>query len=359
MVCMKQFAPIIIPACSRPLHIKKCIESLARNTYADKTDLIISVDYPPYDDMMEGYNKVVTFLSGEINGFKSVEIIFQKENLGFYDNIDFLTDLVKKRGYKTFIYSEEDLEFSPCFLEYINKGLELFENDERVFSICGYMSENSDETKSNNIEEVYAFSPWGYGTWVDRYYHIIEQITKENFGDLLAKKEIRQLACNRGDEFRFLFEATVTQPGKLAGVYNRYYNKRGELGHIDQTIGPIMCLEKMFSIHPKVNMVRNMGFDDKSGHTIICNGLVEYSKQMITEEKRFNYVLNADLVVQKNDYSNIEISYMPAKRAWMLRKMYLMNFKWVVRIVLYISYKIGKMRSYIVGYGKESYSWRL
>lgn len=52
------YYPIVIPTLNRYEHFKKCVESLARNTHADKTELIVGLDYPPSDKYMEGYLKI-------------------------------------------------------------------------------------------------------------------------------------------------------------------------------------------------------------------------------------------------------------------------------------------------------------
>ena len=40
------YYPIVIPTLNRYEHFKKCVESLARNTHADKTELIVGVRLP-------------------------------------------------------------------------------------------------------------------------------------------------------------------------------------------------------------------------------------------------------------------------------------------------------------------------
>ena len=40
------YTPILIPTLNRYNHLKRCVESLAKCTHADKTDLYIALDYP-------------------------------------------------------------------------------------------------------------------------------------------------------------------------------------------------------------------------------------------------------------------------------------------------------------------------
>ena len=50
----KSMYPILIPTLDRYEHFKKCIESLAKNTHANKTELVIGLDYPPSEKYMDG-----------------------------------------------------------------------------------------------------------------------------------------------------------------------------------------------------------------------------------------------------------------------------------------------------------------
>ena len=43
------FYPVVIPTLNRFDHFRNCVESLVRCTHADKTELIIGLDFPPYE----------------------------------------------------------------------------------------------------------------------------------------------------------------------------------------------------------------------------------------------------------------------------------------------------------------------
>ena len=80
-----QFAPVLIPTLNRYEHFKRCVESLAHCTHADKTDLFIALDYPLKDSHWKGYKKIKQYLS-EISGFKTITIIERERNFGAIDN---------------------------------------------------------------------------------------------------------------------------------------------------------------------------------------------------------------------------------------------------------------------------------
>ena len=78
-----QYAPVLIPTLNRYEHLKKCLESLSRCTWAEETEVYVALDYPPSEKYMEGWKKNKEFLEncGDM-GFKKLHLIERKENYG-------------------------------------------------------------------------------------------------------------------------------------------------------------------------------------------------------------------------------------------------------------------------------------
>lgn len=161
------YAPIIIPTLNRYEHLKRCVESLANNTDADKTELVIGLDYPPAEKYIEGYNKIKEYLP-TINGFQSVTILTTEVNLNAVGNFNRLIDYVKGKGYDSFIATEDDNEFSPNFLSYCNWALDYFREDKSVFYICAFNLIDTPNLKNNIYKYNHGFCAWGCATWMDR-----------------------------------------------------------------------------------------------------------------------------------------------------------------------------------------------
>ena len=53
---IREYAPILIPTLNRYEHFKRCVESLAKCTHAEKTELVIGLDYPPSERYQKGTN---------------------------------------------------------------------------------------------------------------------------------------------------------------------------------------------------------------------------------------------------------------------------------------------------------------
>lgn len=157
-------APVMITTLSRKSYLERALISLSKNSYAKYTDLFISVDYPPSEKYEEGYRQVCEFLKEfDFSSFKSVEVTYQRRNLGGTGNAFFLENKVRKVSDKI-ITSEEDNEFAPCFLEYMNKMLDKYQDDKRVLAICGA---STGEKFDNESEYIFskAYSPYGVGLW--------------------------------------------------------------------------------------------------------------------------------------------------------------------------------------------------
>lgn len=163
-------APIIVFAFNRPKALENTINSLLMNVESIDSDLYVFVDGPrlnkPGED--EKVNQVKEYVKG-IYGFKSLHYFFSENNKGLGDSIiQGVTKVINKYGKA--IVLEDDLVFSSNFLSYMNQGLDKYEKNEKVFSICGY----SNKVK---VPQDYKFdtyfctrsSSWGWGTWADRW----------------------------------------------------------------------------------------------------------------------------------------------------------------------------------------------
>ena len=127
------YYPVYIPTLNRYTHFKRCVESLARNTHADKTELVIGLDYPPEEKYVEGYLKIKGYIP-TINGFGKLTVFERGENYGASANSLALLEYVFTH-YDAAIATEDDNEFSPCFLDFMNKALKAYKDDEKVVSI--------------------------------------------------------------------------------------------------------------------------------------------------------------------------------------------------------------------------------
>lgn len=170
------YAPVLIPTLNRYEHLQKCLESLSKCTWADKTDVYVALDYPPSDKYVEGWKRNREFLHTCGNmGFKKIHLIERTENYGIWNpgdkgNLRCLVNEIKKQ-YDRYILSEDDNVFAPAFLEYMNKGLEMFKDDEDVICLSGYKFRFPEPFKYNEntfIRQCVDYNPWGIGEWTKK-----------------------------------------------------------------------------------------------------------------------------------------------------------------------------------------------
>ena len=265
------YAPILIPTLNRYNHLKRCVESLAKCTHADKTDLFIALDYPLKEEHWEGYRQIKEYVSS-IEGFNTITIIQRDHNYGPVENFSNAQNQIYEK-YDRIICSEDDNEFSPNFLDYINKGLDRYEDDPKIIAICGdegVFKPPVDYEQNYVIRK--GFSAWGYGTWLHRKYKTI--YTPEELKSFLKEKDMRRW-------LRFYYK-------------NHYYtilsyimNKKAIWG--DGAIAVDMIAQDTFCVYPTKSLVRNYGHDGSGVH----GGYIQdspYSKVEIDNRPTFEYI---------------------------------------------------------------------
>jgi hypothetical protein len=160
----KKLAPIALFVYNRPEHTKRTVEALAANALAAESDLVVFSDGPKNDDAVSKVEQVHSFVD-EIKGFASVRIIKRDRNMGLANSLIMgVTQVVSEYG--KIIVLEDDLVASKFFLDYMNDGLDLYDNDVEVSSINAFM--HPLEVTSTPIPESYFLSHsdcWGWGTW--------------------------------------------------------------------------------------------------------------------------------------------------------------------------------------------------
>lgn len=182
-------APVILFTYNRLTQIKKTIEALQENKWADESDLFIFSDAPKSDEEQSKVKQVREYLR-TVNRFRSVTIIEREFNYGLGNNIiDGVTEIIANYG--KVIVMEDDLIASPYFLEYMNTALDLYENDDQVISIHGYVYPVKEKLPETFFLK--GADCLGWGTW-KRGWSIFEPD-----GNILLKKLLETDQSNAFD----------------------------------------------------------------------------------------------------------------------------------------------------------------
>lgn len=279
------YAPVIIPTLNRYEHLKQCLESLERCSGAENTEVYIGLDFPPSEKYVEGWKKVDAYLceKEQKNNFQKLVVFRWETNCGILSadsNAARLRDYVVAFS-DTYIYSEDDNVFSPSFLEYINKGLELYKDDDSVFAIVGYAHPYHFKHGDNNhYRHNTDMSAWGYGIWERKSIKMTEYV---NWGRFKKDFTIRNMLKFRHHGWLRLFD------------FIHYAYHKGYIVITDGVISAYMILQDKYVITPTISKVRNIGWDE-SGNSFKrgMNGFEKiaqrHNSQTIDDAEHFDYV---------------------------------------------------------------------
>lgn len=272
MCTIKSCAPVVIPTLCRDEHFRRCIGSLAKCALADQTELVIGLDYPAKESHNEGYGKIKEYLPS-ITGFAKVTILEATKNLGAIGNTNMLKEYVFAK-YDRCIYSEDDNEFSPCFLEFMNQALDKYEDNERITSVCAYTNpQYSAGNISRKVIFIYDSSAWGIGLWKSK-----EESYKQNCLDFNKRARKISVQLKLLKYYPMLLRTVL----KMLSSGDNYGDaRRSSLNVMNDT----------YQVRPYKSMVRNWGHDGSGEH---CgNRKDKFEKAELLNDESFTLYDNA------------------------------------------------------------------
>ncbi len=259
-----KYAPIYIPTLCRDEHFIRALESLKKNGWAKYTDVYIALDYPAKESHWEGYRKICDYLeNGDFSVFGGFFVKKREKNIGSLENIDSMRDELMEK-YDRWIMAEDDIEFAPVFLEYMNKCLDLFEHDPEVFAVNGYTYPVAYKVSagSNVVKQFATVSEWGIGYWKEKYLPVRDKIQEDylrscfTYADKSGLLE-RMVHSRRCDYINYA----------LSRNNDPLYTHMTDL-----SMGIYINLNGMCVISPTLSKTRNHGFD---GTGLYC-GKIEH-----------------------------------------------------------------------------------
>lgn len=239
------------------------LKSLIANPLFKESKVFVFADGPKENASetdLEKIKEVKTKLNA-LKKFTNVNILFSETNNGLTHSIvSRITEVINKYG--KVIVIEDDLELSPGFLKYMNDGLNLYEKEEKVMHIGGYMVPH----KMNLPETFFLKTPtiWGWGTWKRAWdmYEINARILLEKLEEKFGGNFAYQLDVN----------GTYNNTKQLKDIAS------GKLDTWDIQWASSIFLHEGLCLHPKNSLTRNNGFDGSGVH---CYPSDMYEKQKI------------------------------------------------------------------------------
>lgn len=235
-------APIILFVYNRPEHTPKTIEALRSNALASDSSLFIFSDGNKTETDKIKVEEVRSYIS-KISGFKEINTILRDRNLGLANSvISGVTEVIEKYGKA--IVLEDDIVTSKYFLKFMNKALDFYENDKRIFSISGY---NFPLKAPKSYQHKMYISPrpssWGWATWQDRWRKV--EWKPENIFDVYNKKALRNLMDQAGKDLAPMLLKSIE--GKINSWAVKF-----TFAHL---------LSNAYSLYPIKSLAKNIGAD--------------------------------------------------------------------------------------------------
>lgn len=243
-------APIVLFVYNRPWHTKQTLDALKKNHLANESVLYIYSDGAKVNASEEDISKIreVRNVIREENWCKEVHIIESESNKGLADSIVAgVTEVVNRHG--NIIVLEDDIVTSPGFLKYMNDALEMYENEEKVMGVSGYMFPINPEGLPDTFF-YRANTCWGWATWLSAW-------NKYNNDGFSLYRNLIEKPINWE-----VFNAFQGNAFKIQLIDN--VEKRLETWAIKWH--SVIHLNNGFVLHPSQTLVKNIGMDGSGVH---------------------------------------------------------------------------------------------
>ena len=235
-------APIVVFSYNRPHHLQKTLDALSKNEFAQDSTLFVFCDGAKNEDSHELLYKVNQnrIIAHSAMGFKKVYVIEREKNYGLADSIiSAVTEIVNRFG--KIITLEDDVVTSHGFLRYMNEALDLYEADEQVMHISGYMYPHKQKLPDTFFYEV-PYPGGGWATWKRAWDHFSNDID-----ELYAYWSPRWKEFNKfgGDYLQKQLEAN--KDGSMYTWFIKWHAVLLRMGGL--------------TLYPQTSLTNNIGFD--------------------------------------------------------------------------------------------------
>jgi hypothetical protein len=241
-----EVAPLALFAYARPDHLRRAVESLRRNPEALRSDLHVFCDGAKSPQSQPAVDAVRRYVD-TIDGFASVTAVHRPSNFGLARSIVSGVGAVLE-GRERVIVLEDDLVVSPQFLRYMNEGLELYANDDRVASIHGYTYPVADSLPETFF--LRGADCWGWATWRRAW-----QGFRSDGESLLA--ELRERGLTREFDLDGAYSFTRMLANQVAGRNDSWAVR----WHAS------CYLADKLTLYPGRSLVHNIGNDSSGTHS--------------------------------------------------------------------------------------------
>ena len=263
-------APIVLFTYNRPKHTKKTLEALIANELAKDSELFVYQDglqpacknsvrdrqkkgaSTNMTDMVQAHNEVREYIESIMREnaakgyFKRVEFIQREQNLGLADSIiDGVSTIINTYG--KIIVLEDDIVTSQTFLSYMNNALDLYENENKVSCVSGFVHPLAGDIPTSFFMK--GADCWGWATWKRAWEHFNPN-----------GKELLKLLKESGKivDFDKAYDGASSTRGYTQMLADQIRNKNSSWAI--RWIASCF-LRDTYCLYPRKSLVQNIGFD--------------------------------------------------------------------------------------------------
>ena len=239
-------APICLFTYNRPTHTRKTVEALLANEGAEHTDLIIYSDYAKTTADLDLVEQVRQYLQ-TISGFHNITIYERPNNFGLAKSI--ISGVSETlQNYGKVIVVEDDILTSPYFLNFMNRALDIYELDDRVISIHGYVYPTAVEFTTPFF--LRGADCWGWATW-KRGWELFNPDGAQLYAQLSARKLFGEFNFNDAYPYGQMLKDQILGRNNSWAV--RWYASA--------------FLANKLTLYPGRSLVHNIGNDGTGTHS--------------------------------------------------------------------------------------------
>ncbi|OBX21230.1 FkbM family methyltransferase [Gelidibacter algens] len=277
----KNLAPIIVFVYNRPWHTQQTLEALMLNDLADQSTLYIYCDGFKETISEEEKQKITSVrdIVKQKKWCKEVIVIEHKTNFGLAKSvIQGVSEVIEK--HESVIVLEDDIVTGTYFLTFMNEGLKLYRDEQKVFGVSGHQFPSTKKIKDTTYF-LPIMSSWGYGTWFDRWKEI--EFDGQKLLNIVDSKSIGPKLDFGGMTYYKMLEDQVTGINDSWAV--RFYVS--------------MYLQNGVFLYPNKSLIKNIGLDGSGVHckkmATELQDVIKLSNELVNVDKK-SVLLKPNLV---------------------------------------------------------------
>jgi hypothetical protein len=243
---MTRYAPIAIFIYARPDHLQKMLTDLLGCPEFYESPIFVFGDGPKDASQNDDVQRART-VAQNILGTRA-NYRFSNVNKGLGPSIIAGVDELTEKFGKVIVI-EDDLGLSPNFLAFLNKNLNLYEDDLEVFQISGHNFDCASIAERDIPLAIPMTTTWGWATWRRAWIHFDPECKgwQELNSDLALRKRFN---LNGAYDYATMLERQMSGKADSWGI--RWYWS--------------VFMRNGLSIFPPKTLINNRGMDGSGSH---------------------------------------------------------------------------------------------